>query len=832
MWAKLAFRLFKRELFRGELTIISAAIALAVLTVLTLSSVTQRINDAIASKSASFIAADRVIASNHVLPNEFLVEAKANGLNTGQITYFDTMVYAGDAVQLTSVKAVSPSYPLRGEVKIARTLGGPIETGAQLQENEVWLNESIFYALDVKVGDSVEIGDARFNIGAVLVEEPDAPFNVFSSSRRAIMRLSDVAQTQVVQPGSRVFYRVLLAGSEPELETYYAWLKPNLKPNQNWYGVKDRQSPISDSLNRAERFLLLAGLLGIILAAVAIAVSAKRYCERQYDPVAMMKTLGGSRKQIRAMYVLHLLLICVFSMAIGGAIGYFLQDYAAGFLAKNLGQTLPPVGLRPWLLALGTGLICAVMFSIKPLLDLFDIPPLRVLRRSIGDRLTVSKIHLSLSTLTVFGLMYGFSLNLKITAMLFLSSLLLVLILFGISKLLFKGGRKLGLSPGNAWSLAIASIQKRANANAVQLVSFALAIKLLLFLIVLKNDIIADWQAQLPKNAPNAFMVNINDYQLEDVKARLEENGIQASNFYPLVRGRVNAINGEQVARRVSAQENEKKDEEARSGAGRELNLTWQTDMPEHNTLVAGTFFTDDAKAEASIEAEFAKRMGIELGDKIGFLIGSQSFEVTVTSLREVNWSTLKPNFFFILSPNVLANFPATYISSVHIDKDSRKAYAQILRDNPTISSIDVENIVNQVQSTIEQVSLAIGFVLLIVVVCGSLVLISQVQASLGERMQEIVILRTLGAKGRLIKNAVLFEFLLLGLLAGGVAAIISDGVLFTIQRQVFEMPGLLHPSIWLIGPASGALFVAVLGYASIAKTLKRNTQTLVRELA
>ncbi|OLF80494.1 cell division protein FtsX [Pseudoalteromonas haloplanktis] len=833
MWAKLALKLFSREFRRGELTVISAAIALAVLTVLTLSMVTERIAQSIAQKSSAFIAADRVLASNHAIDTAYITQAKQQNLETAQMVYFDTMLFANDEMQFSSVKAASNSYPLKGQLKVKSGLNAETEVapGAPTPGN-VWLSESVFYSLNINVGDQVELGAALFNVEKVIVEEPDAPFNVFSSSRRVLINIDDVPKTEVIQPGSRVFYRQLYAGDETDINSFYDWLKPQLKENQNWYGVKDRQSPISNSLNRAESFLLLAGLLGIILAAVAIAVSAKRYCERQYDPVAMMKTLGGSRDMIRKIYLMHLLMVCTMAVVVGLAIGYGLQEVATGYLAKSMGTELPMAGFKPWLVAISTGVICAVMFSIKPLLDLFDIPPLRVLRRNLGDRLAVSKIHLGLSALTVFLLMWLFSNNIKITLILFVSTLALILVLFLISKLIFGGGRKLGLKPGNSWSLAIASIQKRANVNAVQLISFSLAIKLLLFLIVLKNDIISDWQSQLPSDAPNAFLVNITQNELDPVNEYLAQKGIQVSEFYPTIRGRVNAVNGEAVAREVSLQDNEKKDEEARSGIGRELNLTWLDEVPSQNDIIDGKWFGDDAVAEASLEESMMQRLDVKLGDTLTFLIGAQSFDAKITSVRKVNWATLKPNFFIILSPDVLSDFPATYISSVRIEPEQKRDFSQLLRTYPTITAIDVDNFVKQIQSTIEQVSLAIGFVLAIVVLCGALVLISQVQASLGERMQEIVILRTLGAKSRLIKNATLYEFLLLGGLAGLVAAFFSDIALLIVQQQMFDLAGKLHPNIWIIGPVAGGVFVAGLGYFMIARTLKQNTQGLVRALA
>ena len=835
LWVKLAFRLFFRELKRGELTIISAAIALAVLTVLTLSSVTDRIGQSIEQKSNTFIAADRKLGSAHPLPKEYKEESLKYSLKTADQLYFDTMLFANDEMQLSSVKAVSKEYPLRGEIVIKDALAESVSdysvnTGPT--PGNIWLSESVLYALDIEIGESVEVGAINLIAEKVLVEEPDAPFNIFSASKRVLININDVPATQVVQPGSRVYYAMLFAGEEADIVSYYEWLKPNLSENQSWWGVKDRQSWLSGSVNRAEKFLLLAGLLGIMLAAVAIAVSAKRYCENQYDPVAMMKTLGGSRSSVRKIFMLHLSLVTVFAIALGLIFGFGLQLIAIDYLAQNMDQALPEASMRPWLISIVTGATCAFMFSLKPLLDLFDIPPLRVLRRNLGDSIAVSRIHLLVSAITIFGLMLLFSGQLMISSILFLSSAALVGILYGISRLLFKAGRGVGLSPGSSWSLAIASLQKRASANSVQLVSFALAIKLLLFLLVLKNDIINDWQSQLPVDAPNAFLVNVTEDQLNPIETMLAKEGISTTGFYPTVRGRLNEINNELLARDFSEQDNEKKDEEAKAGIGRELNLTWLMEVPSQNEITQGKWFDKDVKGEASIEEGMAERLEIKLGDTIGILIGSEKFNAKVTSFRKVNWSSLKPNFFVILSPDLLSSFPATYITALHVPKESKKSLNALLKTYSTISMIDVDSFIKQIRSTIEQVSIAIGFVLIIVMFCGGLVLISQVQASLQERMQEVVILRTLGAKGRLIKLATLYEFFLLGLVAGLVAAIFSDIALLLVQQQLFELSGKLHPFIWLVGPVVGASFVSILGYFMIAKTLKKNTSDLLRVMS
>jgi putative ABC transport system permease protein len=833
MWVKLAFKLFSREFRRGELTIIFAAIALAVLTVFSLSSITERIGLNIEQKSSDFIAADRRLSSNHAFESDILEEAKEFNLKTAQMLFFDSMLFANDELILGSIKATTQGYPLRGKISIKDSLKSAaydVETGPK--SGNVWLTEGLFYTLNINVGDQVELGAGVFTVSKVLINEPDAPFFSLSGNKRVLLNYSDIPKTKAVQPGSRVFHRLLFAGNEQQLSNYYTWLKPQLKSNQNWEGIKDRQSPLGENLDRAERFLLLAGLFGIMLAAVAMAVSAKRYCERQYDPVAMMKTLGGSRTTIRNIFLLHLSLVTIFSIVIGLMIGFVLQYIGAGYLSQFMGTELPQSGLRPWLLSAFIGVVCALMFSLKPLLDLFDIPPLRVLRRNLGDSLTISRIHVGVSLLTIFVLMWLFSGEIVTTLILFGSTLLVIIVLFGISRLFFAAGRRLGLSPGSSWSLAIATLQKRANANAIQLISFALAIKLMLFLVVLKNDMISDWQMQVPDDAPNMFIINIAEQEVDPLTQFFNDQGISHEAFYPVFSGRVDAVNDEAFERRVSKQEGEENNKDARKGVRREPNLTWLDDLPDGNEITEGSWFNGGDDIEVSVFEGWKDSLDLKLGDTITILVNEQNINVKVTSFRSVDWGTLKPNFVMILSPNMAGKVPVTYFSAAKLQDKDTKAVSQLLQRYPTISMIDIKSRIEQAQSIISQVTLAIGFVLSIVLISGALVLISQVQASLAERMQEVVILRTLGAKGRLIKLATLYEFLLLGAISGFVAAMVSDIALLIIQQQLFSIEGRLHPYVWVLGPVSGALFVSAIGYMMVSRTMKQNTQGLLRSLA
>ncbi|WP_199611388.1 ABC transporter permease [Flocculibacter collagenilyticus] len=832
-WLGLSYKLLQRELKRGELTIIALAIMLAVMTVFTLTSVTSRIQGAILDKSAEFIAADRLVRSSRPLNPEYHQLAKANDLNTVDALFFSTMVVHQEEMSLSNVKAVSEGYPLRGDIQIAANLNDTAYVAKAIPEvGHVWLAKRLFYALKVKVGDEVQIGFAKLKVAGMIIQEPDAPMSVFSTSPRIMMNYQDIEKTKVVQPGSRLTYQMYLAGKEKDITNFSNEIKPKLSENESLISVKDRTNVLSGALKRSERYLLLAGLLGIVLAATALAVAANRYCQRHYDPVAIFKTLGAGKQQIRRIYFAHLLGLTSVSVFFGLLIGLAAQAGALKAMSEYLPAVLPSIGLRPYLLSIATGVLCSVMFSLFPIIKLLEIPPLRVLRRDSGDDIGLSAWHAVLSMLTIFILMWGFSQQLKLTLILFFGGVLIVGILLGMSYLLINTGRAIGMKTSNPFSLAMASIKRRAKANSVQMISFTIAIQLLLTLFVLKNDIINEWRMQLPEGTPNHFLVNISEQEMPMVSDFLTSNQIQTEGLYPVVRGRLVAIGDEKLNDKVTKEDDDKSKQGQRLGVGRELNLTWRTEVPDNNKILTGKWHGDSVQAEVSVEEEIAKSLKINLGDELTFLIGATEAKVTVTSIRSVNWNSMQPNFFMILSNNVLDSFPATYITAFYLEQENAQLIHQLLLQFPTISVIEVGKILEQVQSVIEQVSLAIQFVLFVVVIAGVLVLTAQVQASLEERRQELVILRALGARGSLIKQSVTFEFFLLGFIAGVIATFATELVLLVLQTQMFDMSATIHWQLWWIGPIVGGLFVCIVGLVLTAKLMTVKTAQLLRLIA
>lgn len=830
MWFKLALRLFKRELGRGELTIIAIAITLAVLSVFSLSSISDRIQGAILQKSASFIAADRVLQSANRIKPELFDGAPLNGITQDKQITFSSMVFFDEQLEMAGIKAVTETYPMRGQIRFAKTPYGEQQLikGAPPQ-GEAWVSRRLLEIMNMKVGDQLEVGVALFKVSGVIIEEPDSGFNPFDSAPRVLLNYADIPKTEVIQPGSRITYRYLFAGEDDAINGLSDWIKPKLLDNQRWYGVKERQSPITNALERSEQFLLLAGLLGVILAAVAIAVAAQRYCQRHYDPVAIFKTLGASGSQVRKIYVTHLCFLTLLSVAAGLILGFVIQEGIFVLLDEFFHSDLPSVGVKPFAMAILTGICCAFMFSLYPLLQLFDIPPLRVLRRSEGDEQGSNWGYLALSGFTVFLLMLVYSQSFEISAILFLVGSGLIVVLLLLSRLFINAGRAVGVKPSNPFKLAMASIKRRVKANSVQLITFTFAIHLLLALFILKNDIINEWKAQLPADAPNHFLGNVTKDQMIEVERMMARMKLDSQGLYPIVRGRLVAVDEERLNQNVTKEEEDKSDKGSRQGIGRELNMTWTNTLPKGNEVIDGQWLKPGATGEVSVESRVAERMRIVVGSELTFLIGSEEYKVKVTSLRKVDWNTLQPNFYMIFSDDVLKDFPAIYITAFNVKNEQKQELNQFLRDYPTIMVIEVGAIIQQVQSNIDQVSIGIEFVLLIVIIAGVLVLIAQVQASMEERQQEIVILRTLGAKGSLIRNAVTLEFLMIGVIAGLMATIATEILLGVLQMRVLKMTPAIHWDIWWMGPTVGGAFVAVVGLAATAKLLTRNTNEMLR---
>ncbi|MGL5397769.1 MAG: ABC transporter permease [Shewanella sp.] len=836
MELSLAWRLFKRELQQGQLLLIILAITLAVLSVSGLARVSERLQVAINGQATQFIAADRIIDSPVQIDSTILAKADELGLKHVTNMQFNSMVYAGDQFQLVTVRAVEQGYPLKGHIELkgdnAIDKGTDIKADGLPKANEIWFESRLGGLLGYP--KMLELGNSEFNLSQEISRLPDAGFNPFASSPVVLMRIEDVAKTGVIQPGSRVTYLYQFAGEEAALTAFENSVKPLLNNSQRWVDVQSGDSPIAGAVKRAERFLLLASLLGIALACAAIGIAAQRYCQRHYDVVAMLKTFGASSSQIRCLFGIHLLLVTLFGIGLGLMGGALLDLGINQLLPPEIAAYSPPL-TRPILLGISTGLISAFMFSAYPLMRLLAIPPLRVLQRQLEGLQLGMWLHLllSLGAMALLGYLYSqsWALTLTVVAAVLLLGVLLSLLGFVMIRL----GHSVGMKTTNPLQLALAGLRRRARQNAVQLVGFSAALVLLLTILALRQDLLNEWQKQLPENAPNYFLVNIAPDDAKPLNDFMAQKGIAATDIYPVIRGRLTQINGETLISNEQAEAGEK----GRVGISRELNLTWRNTLPANNELLEGQF--NQAADEVSVESGVAERLGVKLGDKLTYVIDNKELTVKIASIRAVHWETLQPNFFMIFTQEALAPFAYTSMASFYLDEKGpnntvsgegapkNTLILELIQQFPTVSIIDVGAMVGQLRQIIEQVSLSLTLVLVLVLLASALVLIAQTEAGMATRQRELAVLRTFGASGWLLRSATGFEFALLGGIAGVLAVIVAEFALYLLKTQVFELNVYMHWPWWAIAPVSGALLVALLGIWRCRQLLNQSCGELLK---
>jgi putative ABC transport system permease protein len=842
-WFKQSLRLLHHEFRRGELTIIFLAIVLAVGTVFSLTGFTEQIKQAIMSNSANTIAADRVFGANRKIPVDFIAKSQDLSLKVASKILLDSMVFSGDNMLLSELDAVSDSYPLRGKFMGKISLSQTPVSIDTIKQGTAWVEESVLARLDVKIGDTVEVGVLPLIIAGVITEIPDRSYRMFVAGPAIFLNIEDMPNTELIQPGSRVYYQYLFAGEQDDIETFEKWVKPKLDDTQNWYDAKSAQSRLSNVLDRSEKFLSLASMLGIVLAAVAVAVASRRYGQRHQPMVAVFKALGASKSHVQKLYMLHWGLLSLISIGIGLVVGYLLMLIGVSAIENYLSLDESQLSLTPFFTAIITGILCAVAFAIHPITELIATKPLDVIRGFSQNVLPKFGWHQLIPLLALFALLMLFSRDLIMSMSLLLGGILVSVILLFLGRLIMGAGRSAGSKAGKSWHLALANLKRRANENSVQLVSFTIAIQLLLLITVMKTSIIEEWQSQFPENTPNHYLLNITADEVIPLKAFADELSIDNQGFYSIFLGRLSAINDEKTVNvkdketlsesdsdNVDKDEKETEKPKGRKGAGRELSLTWQSQLPIENEIVEGTWWQEnDNTPQVSMESGMAERLDVKLGDKLTFTIGSDEFTVPVTSIRDVNWKSRQLNFIMIFNQAAIKNIESTSISAWMVPEEKKKQVYRFLSDYPTISIMDFGSIMKQLMNMIDQVSIAIELILVLVILAGSLVLVAQVQASMEERERELAILRTLGAKGSLLRNSVLFEFIALGGVAGLMASIAMEIAVYFLQTQVFEMAASFHFSYWLVGIGAGAAFVGIMGMLSCWRLLNLSSVTLIR---
>ena len=782
-------RWFWREWRSPSLLIVWLALSLAVACVLALGSIGDRMEKGLSQQSREFMAGDRTLRSSREVPAEWIDEARRLGLTVGEQLSFATMTFAGDTPQLADVKAVDDTYPLYGKLETQ-------PPGLKPQAGSVLLAPRLMALLNLKIGDTLDVGDATLRIAGEVLQEPDAGFNPFQMAPRLMMNTADVAKTGAVQPGSRVSWRYKYAGTPQQLADYEKWLLPKLGPEHRWIGLQQDDSALGKSLERSQQFLLLSALLTLLLAVAAVAVAMSHYCRSRYDLVAILKTLGAGRAQLRKLIVGQWLLLLALAAVAGGAMGAGLEQILLLMLKPVLPVALPPASGWPWLWAIGAMVVISLLVGLRPYRLLLATLPLRVLRQDVVANVWPLKLYIPLVCAVVVILL----------AWLMGGSPLLWAVLAGAVVLALLCG---ALGWGLLWMLkrltlkalplrlAVNRLLRQPWSTLSQLAAFSLSFMLLALLLVLRGDLLDRWQQQLPPESPNYFLINIAPEQVAAVKTFLAGHHVTATEFYPIVRARLTQINGQ------AAESN--KDE----ALNRELNLTWRSERPDHNPLVAGSW--PPKAGEVSIEEGLAQRLAIKPGDSVTFTGDTQEFSATVTSVRKVDWESLRPNFFFIFPPNALDEQPQSWLTSFRWD-NGNTLLTQLNREFPTVSLLDIGAILRQVGQVLTQVSRALEVMVVLVTACGILLLLAQVQVGMRQRYQELVVWRTLGAGKSLLRTTLWAEFALLGVVSGIVAAIGAEVALAMLQTKVFDFPWSPDWRLWVMLPLCGALLLSLCG--------------------
>ena len=850
MSLSLVLRFAARDWRAGELRLLLTALLLAVGSVSAISLFVDRLQRALVAESTSFLAADRVIDASREIPENFRAAARERGLAVADLITFPTMVSPANAdddattdgagaerAQLASVKAATAGYPLRG---VLRTTDTPFTLGDVTDDlparGEVWLDSRLFPALGVAIGDKVTVGYADFAVTRVLTSEPDRGGNFFEFAPRLLMRAEDVPATQVIQPGSRIGYRLLIAGDDADLTAMKRTVDSQLRPNFRWRSIRDANETIDRALGRAESFLLLGGLLAVLLAGIAVALGANRYARRHFDHVGVLKTLGATPSQVQWGYLGVLGVLGVAAALLGLLLGAIVHLGIIAALGGYLPVSLPLPGPRPILLGLATGFVCLIAFALPPLLALKTISPMRVIRRDL-DGGVAPAVTYGCAIAGSIGLLVWYSGSVLLTFWALLGALVAGGAFAVLALVLLRGGRVLGMQAGSVWRLALAGLQRRYRENVAQIMIFGFAIMLLLIMLLVRTGLIDEWRAQIPKDTPNHFVMNVAADEADAVAALLRERTGVATELFPMIRGRIVEVNDTPArewsrARREERRDEDDEDDDGGRGTRGERNLTFADALPENNTIVAGEWWSGTpATPLISLEEEYAEDTGLELGDRVAFDIGGLPLVATVASLRRVEWDSLRPNFYIVFSPGALDGYPATYMTSFFLEREQKAFLNDLLSAHPTITVIEVDAIVAQVTSIIDRVSQAVELLLYLVLAAGALVLLASIQSSRDQRLKEHALLRALGGTRKLISGALATEFAALGLFAGIVAVAGAEITVWALNSQVFELATELHPRLWVAGPAIGMAVIALVGYLGTRKLVQSPPATVLREV-
>ncbi len=822
---QLGWRTLWRDLRAGELRLLMVAVTLAVAALTAVGFFADRLQGGLTRDARQLLGGDAVIASDNPTPQAFIDKARELGLQSVGTLSFPTMARAPDALggasRLVALKAVPRGYPLRGSVKVAPRPDAPAaDTRDVPGPGEAWVDASLLEALGLKIGDALLLGDTQLRLARLIALEPDRGTGFVNFAPRVMMNEADLPASRLIQPASRVGYRFAVAGAEPRVQAFVAWAMQELK-NPNVRGVRveslDSGRPeMRQTLDRAEKFLNLVALLAALLSAVAVALAARGFAAAHLDDCAMLRVLGQSQRTIALSYTFEFGVVGVAASAAGVAIG-FAVHFAFLFLLAGLVETaLPAASVWPVAFGMCMGLTLLFAFGLPPVLQLAQVPPLRVIRRDLGGLKPASAAVLAVGVAGFAALLLAASSDLLLGAIAVGGFAGAALVFAGLSWLAVKLLR-LAVHETTAprWLvLATRQISARPAYTVVQVSALAVGLLALVLLVLLRTDLIASWRRATPADAPNRFVINVMPEQGDAFRQTLRDAGVRRFDWYPMIRGRLVAVNGRTVT------PDDYTDERAKRLLDREFNLSNSSVQPPHNQVVAGRWQSEQAGA-VSVEEGIANTLGLKLGDTLRFDIGGLQQDAKITSLRKVDWGSMRANFFVMYPVSRLGDVPVTYMAAFRAPVGPGFDN-QLVRAFPNITTVDMTSTINQVQGVLDKVVRAVEFLFGFTLAAGVIVLFAAVTATREERAREFAIMRAVGASAALLGQVQRAELAGVGLLAGFLASIVASLVGWALAHYAFNFEWTASAWVPLFGALAGAALALAAGWWGLREVLSR----------